>query len=59
MAYIICRTHCKVQESERVKLLNLKDMYEKKESDWNKESSELHGQLIELRESNVNCNTFK
>lgn len=43
----------KAQDSERVKLLNLKDSYEKKEIEWNKQSSELRGQLIELSESNV------
>ncbi|XP_055296946.1 rab GTPase-binding effector protein 1 isoform X2 [Sitodiplosis mosellana] len=45
-------THLKAQESERLKLLNLKDLYEKKEIEWNKQSSELRGQLIELNESN-------
>lgn len=43
----------KTQESERIKLLNLKDMYEKKEIEWNKLSSELRVQAIELGESNV------
>lgn len=33
--------------------MNLKDSYEKKEIEWNKQSSELRGQLIELSESNV------
>lgn len=51
--FMFCRTHLKTQESERLKLLSLKDAYEKKEIEWNKESSELHGQLIELTESNV------
>lgn len=50
---ILHRTHLKAQESERLKLLSLKDAYEKKEIEWNKESSDLHGQLIELTESNV------
>lgn len=49
----LCSTHLKAQDSERIKLLNLKDSYEKKEIEWNKQSSELRGQLIELSESNV------
>lgn len=51
--YFHFRTHLKAQESERLRLLNLKDIYEKKENEWNKQSSELNGQLIELRESYV------
>lgn len=51
--YTIFRTHLKAQETERVKLLALKDSYEKKESEWNKESSQLRGQVIELTESIV------
>lgn len=47
------RNLLKTQESERNKLLNLKDMYEKKEVEWNKLSSELRVQSIELGESNV------
>lgn len=43
----------KAQESERLKLLASKDAYEKKEIDWNKQSSELRVQVIELGESNV------
>lgn len=47
------RTNLKAQATERVKLLNWKETFEKKEIDWNKQSSELRGQLIELSESNV------
>ncbi|XP_031625433.1 rab GTPase-binding effector protein 1 isoform X2 [Contarinia nasturtii] len=44
-------THLKAQESERLKLLDLKDKSEKRENEWNKESSDLHGQLIELNQT--------
>lgn len=37
----------------------LKDMYEKKEVEWNKSSSELRVQNIELGESNVSVYTSK
>lgn len=43
----------KAQEIERQKLINIKDAYEKKEIDFNKQSSELRVQVIELREANV------
>lgn len=45
--------HLKGQEADRLKLLSWKDEYEKKEIDWNKQSSELRGQVIELSEANV------
>lgn len=56
MSYFLrffCRIHLKAQESERIKLINLKDLYENKEIEWNKQSSEMRVQLIELRESSV------
>lgn len=43
----------KAQEIERQKLINIKDAYENKEIDFNKQSSELRVQVIELQESNV------
>lgn len=49
------RTHLKAQEIERQKLISIKDAYEKKEIDFNKQSSELRVQVIELREANVSC----
>lgn len=49
------RTHLKAQEIERQKLISIKDAYEKKEIDSNKQSSELRVQVIELREANVSC----
>lgn len=52
MEYIF-RTQLKAEQSERLKLVNLKDDFEKKESDWNKERSEIRGQAIALTESNV------
>lgn len=45
--------HLKAQEADRLKLLSWKDEYEKKEIDWNKQSSELRVQVIELSEANV------
>lgn len=47
------RAHVKAQETDRLELLSLKDSYEKKEIEWNKESSELRVQEIELREASV------
>lgn len=47
------RTRLKVQESERLKLLNKKIEYEVKETTWDKEKKDLCGQIIELTESNV------
>lgn len=49
----VFRTHVKAQEIERQKLISTKDAYEKKEIDFNKQSSELRVQVIELRETNV------
>lgn len=49
----IFRTQLKAEQSERLKLMNLKDDFEKKENDWNKERSEIRGQAIALNESNV------
>lgn len=48
------RTQLKAEQSERLKLMNLKDDFEKKENDWNKERSEIRGQIIALNEANVN-----
>lgn len=50
---IFYRTHLKTIDADRNKLLALKDAFEKKEIDFNKQSSELRVQVIELRESNV------
>lgn len=47
------RTQLKAEQSERIKLMNLKDDFEKKENDWNKERSEIRGQIIALTEANV------
>lgn len=33
--------------------MNLKDDFEKKENDWNKERSDIRGQIIALTEANV------
>lgn len=57
------RTQLKAEQSERLKLMNLKDDFEKKENDWNKERSEIRGQIIALTEANVrlfsiNCNEY-
>lgn len=55
LCWIFFRTHLKAQEIERQKLISIKDAYEKKEIDFNKQSSELRVQVIELREANVSC----
>lgn len=48
-----CRTQLKAEQSERSKLMSLKDDFEKKENDWNKERSDIRGQIIALTEANV------
>lgn len=58
LPFIPRRNLLKTQESERNKLLNLRDMYEKKEVEWNKLSSELRVQSIELGEANVRQATY-
>lgn len=52
---IICifRDHIRTQETQRDKLLSLKETFEQKEIEFNKQSSELRVQVIELQESNV------
>lgn len=51
--FFLCRTQLKAEQSERLKLMNLKDDFEKKENDWNKERSDIRGQIITLTEANV------
>lgn len=51
--FFLCRTQLKTEQSERLKLMNLKDEFEKKENDWNKERSDIRGQIIALTEANV------
>lgn len=50
---MIHRTQLKTEQNDRFKLMNLKDDFEKKENDWNKERSEIRGQAIVLTETNV------
>lgn len=47
------RSHVKAQENERLRLMSIKDAFEKKENETNKLLSELRVQVIELREANV------
>lgn len=51
--FLFFRTQLKAEQSERLKLMSLKDDFEKKENDWNKERSDIRGQIIALTESNV------
>lgn len=53
--FLFHRTRLKVQESERLKLLNKKIEYEVKETTWDKEKKDLCGQIIELTETNVSA----
>lgn len=52
-SFDFCRTQLKAEQSERLKLMSLKDDFDKKENDWNKERSDIRGQIITLTEANV------